>query len=618
MTPDSLSSISLDSIIGSIADEFTDRLHQGETPDIEQYVQQHPQHADVIRQVLSTLQALGPNPSSSNLLADDFVDPTAHVQRTLGDFRILREIGRGGMGVVYQAEQISLGRIVALKVLPFAGVLDERQLKRFKYEARAAASLDHPHIVSVYSVGCERAVHFYAMQYVEGQSLAEIIADLRGDTDDEDAVVPTDVETKPVAALSTERETDSSAFFRRVARLGIQASEALDHAHGVGIVHRDIKPSNLMVDMAGKLLVTDFGLAQIQGEGNLTMTGDLVGTLRYMSPEQADSDRAVLDHRADIYSLGITLYELLTLRPAFEGREKAKLLRDILEHDPPAPRSINSAIPRDLETIVLKAISKDPVDRYSKAAELAEDLRRFVDDTPIHAKRISLAERAFRWVRRHSAAVSVVTALSLVISITAITAAVMFAQQGNQLAQQRNQLTQRGNELTEALAESKQHQQQADANFEIARQAVDDMYTQVAEKWLQEQPHLTKMQRDFLFKAAEFYENVPAQYQDDPVLLQDAAGAHQRVGEIHHKLGDTAKANKQFEASLAICRRLVDRDPDDDEARLWQAKALIGIGDVGYTEIDSLQQKTIQVVVVERYYDRALEILQQLHKRSPA
>jgi serine/threonine protein kinase len=251
-----------------------------------------------------------PGPTGENALA-----------APLGDYHLVREVGRGGMGVVYEAMQLSLDRRVALKVLPFAAVLDAKQLQRFKNEAQAAACLHHPNIVPVYGLGCERAVHFYAMQFIDGQTVAQVIADLtKQDRQGQreagtGAVAP----TPPVAASVTYRSTTSPAFFRTVANLGVQAAAALDHAHQFGVVHRDIKPANLLVDATGNLWITDFGLAQCRNQAGLTMTGDLLGTVGYMSPEQASGDGIVVDQRTDIYSLGVTLYELVTLHRAFPG-----------------------------------------------------------------------------------------------------------------------------------------------------------------------------------------------------------------------------------------------------------------------------------------------------------
>ncbi len=212
-------------------------------------------------------------------------------------------------------------------------------------------------------------------------------------------------------------------FFRNVARLGVEAADALDHAHGLGILHRDIKPANLLIDPHGAAWITDFGLARLPSDFSLTGTNDVVGTLRYMSPEQAQARRGVVDQRTDIYSLGVTLYELLTLRPAFEGRDHQELLRQIATEEPVTPRRLNRAIPRDLETIVLKAMAKDPSHRYGTAQELAADLGRFLADEPILARRPGLVERTLRWARRHweiVATAAAVVMVSLAISTTLI------------------------------------------------------------------------------------------------------------------------------------------------------------------------------------------------------
>jgi serine/threonine protein kinase len=386
------------------------------------------------------------------------------VPSPLGDFRLLREIGRGGMGVVYEAEQMSLGRRVALKVLPFASTLDPKQLQRFKNEAQAAAHLHHTNIVPVHATGCERGVHFYAMEFIDGQSLAAVIAALRATvkgrmtndhslTDDDSqktsAYVPscnagTEVRQSTSGLLPTLGVRDPS-FFRSVAQLGIQAAEALDHAHQLGIIHRDIKPANLLIEgepgalaTGVRLWITDFGLAHMQSQGGLTMTGDLIGTLRYMSPEQALAKRVLVDHRTDIYSLGVTLYELLTLEPAFGGRDRQELLRQIAFEEPIPPRRLDRGLPAELETIVLKAMEKNPADRYATAQDLADDLRRFLEDKPIRAKRPTLVQRGVKWVRRHQAVSWMGAAVLALLAVGSTISAIIIAQQRN-LAEQRRQ-----------------------------------------------------------------------------------------------------------------------------------------------------------------------------------
>src|SRR5262245_44560404 len=376
-----------DALLADLIEEITDKLRAGVAVDVDAYVARHPERAAQIRELLPALQVLaaaGSTPASGEPATGE----PSLLPGVLGDFCIVREVGRGGMGVVYEAEQLSLNRRVALKVLPFAATMDPRQLQRFHNEAKAAACLHHTNIVPVFGVGCERGVHFYAMQFIDGLSLAALLEQQRGDGSPHSdqpttayaaplAPATPAAETAVQAAAVTVRAPRDAAYFRRIAEWGIQAAEAPDCAHQLGIVHRDIKPANLMVDPTGRLWVTDFGLAQVQSDSRLTMTGDLVGTLRYMSPEQALAKRVVIDHRTDIYSVGATLYELLALRPAFARTDRQELLRQIAFEEPRRLRQINKAIPAELETILLKAMEKNPQDRYATAKELADDLRRF-------------------------------------------------------------------------------------------------------------------------------------------------------------------------------------------------------------------------------------------------
>jgi WD40 repeat protein/serine/threonine protein kinase len=426
-----------EALLTEATDAFMEELNGGGQPDVEQFAQRYPLVADALRHVLPALRLLR--------VPDNVADPDMEPGLgRLGDFRVLREVGRGGMGVVYEAEQISLGRRVALKVLPFASTLDAKQLQRFKNEAQAAAGLHHTNIVPVHATGCERGVHYYAMQYIEGQTLAAVIAELRqsseprlnskprplgrgeqiGDQTTAYASFPdgrgSDA-TPPVAVLSTERSTQAAAYFRTAAQLGVQAAKAVEHAHQLGVVHRDIKPANLLIDGRGHLWVTDFGLAHCQGQLGLTLSGDLVGTLRYMSPEQALAKRVMVDHRTDVYSLGVTLYELLALEAAFGGRDRQELLRQIAFEEPRRPTSHNKAIPAELETIVLKAMEKNPAERYATAQELAEDLERFLRDEPIRARRPSVLMRVRKWGRRHPA---VMVAIAVVLLVTLVALAV--------------------------------------------------------------------------------------------------------------------------------------------------------------------------------------------------
>jgi serine/threonine protein kinase/Flp pilus assembly protein TadD len=420
--------------LGEIAFAYLEARDKGQAPDERDLLTRHPEFAEELAEFLADQAnverfAASLRPAILAGQAPTAANGAAGVPHALGDFRLLREVGHGGMGIVYEAEQLSLGRRVALKVLPFAATMDPRQLQRFQNEARAAASLEHPHIVPVYGVGCERGVHYYAMKFIDGQTLAAMIdaqhTDHAGPPSDEPTTDyrPTVAAnpTTPIAKASTERIPHEATFFRSVAEWGIQAAEALEHAHSMGIVHRDIKPANLMIDGQGKLWVTDFGLARTAADSGLTMTGDLVGTLRYMSPEQALAKHGLVDHRTDVYSLGVTLYELLTGTPAADGMDREEILNRITREEPRQPRTVDTAIPRDLETIVLKAVAKTPSERYASAGELADDLRRFLEDKPIRAKRPTLVQRAAKWSRGHrplvwSAVVALVAILTAVVS----------------------------------------------------------------------------------------------------------------------------------------------------------------------------------------------------------
>lgn len=424
--------------VEQLAEEFLARLRRGDRPPLSEYTNSHPELAEEIRDLFPALVMME-EAKPAGTEPHETTGGSAAAPEQLGDFRILREVARGGMGVVYEAEQMSLGRHVALKVLPSQSGADPLRLLRFRREARSAAKLHHTNIVPVFEVGSSEGVHYYAMQFIQGQGLDEVLHELRrlraGDGAIESPksdltaslagglrsglfpgapIIPlprpaVDVPRSDASALLT---GPVSHYFRSVARLGLQAAEALAYAHGQRVLHRDVKPSNLLLDREGTLWLTDFGLAKDDSD-DLTRTGDIVGTVRYMAPERF---HAVSDPRTDVYSLGITLYEMLALRPAFPEADRFKLIQQIAKDDPPKPRSIDAAIPRDLETIVLKAIEKEPNRRYSSAADMAEDMRRFLADRPIRARRASWREQAWRWCRRNPGiAASLSTAVAFLV-----------------------------------------------------------------------------------------------------------------------------------------------------------------------------------------------------------
>lgn len=588
-------------LVSQAADEFLEKIQRGESPDVEAYAERFAPVADVLRGVLPALQAMRDERSASLLPDGDELRPVIDGQ--LGDFRILRELGRGGMGIVYEAEQISLRRRVALKVLPFAATLDGRRLERFKNEALAAARLHHTHIVPVHAVGCERGVYYYAMQLIDGASLAEVIAQWQqaaAPTPQGEAARPSSQTNSHVLAdlwpsaaaprtgpaavsptpagptpaspthgpptISTVPAGGAAQFFQTVARLGFQAASALEHAHNLDVIHRDIKPANLLVDASGNLWVTDFGLARLRSDMELTASGDIVGTYRYMSPEQGLGKNGLVDHRTDIYSLGATLYELATLRPAFDGQCREELLARVSGQDPVPPRRINRAIPADLETIILKAMRKEPRDRYLSAADLAEDLQRFLDSRPIRAKNPGVMERVSKWSRRHKPLVAVgLVALLLAVLGLAISN-VLVARERSKTRRAYDEVARKQSETEAALAQEAQQRELAERSFRQAREMLDS-FVQASIEDLSVKQDDEDIRQTLLLASLPYYQSFIEQTRDNPPLQAELAASHLRVAKILEAIGSTPEARAALENSLQTQERLVRERPQDQALR---------------------------------------------------
>ena len=638
--------------VAAAAQEFLAALEAGQRPSRQAFIGRHPEIAGELAACLEGLEflyrAAPPRRSGSsaaqgskNRLAAAPRDPDpGHTAAAndellpLGDFRLVREIGRGGMGVVYEAVQLSLGRRVAVKVLPFASALDAKHLQRFKNEAQAAAQLHHTNIVPVYAVGAERGVHFFAMQLIEGQPLSRLVHHWRdagqeapydaptvAQSSDPDSqrmvsriadhlrhappealaltqpvVSPAPPASRPLAASTravaqdrTERE-----FFRAAADLVRQAALALEHAHQFGVVHRDIKPANLLVDERGKLWITDFGLAQVPTDATLTRTGDVMGTLRYMSPEQATGDHVALDHRTDIYSLGATFYELLTLEPVFSESDSHALLRRILEDEPRPPRALASKIPVELETIVLKAMAKQPAERYDTAQQLADDLENWLDDRPILARRPTLWERAARWRRRHQAVMRVagVFFVLALVGFAASTVVISHEHTQTKLAYER--------EIAQRAA--------SEESFRQARRAVDT-FSQLGEDELVNMPTMQPLRRKFLETALAYYGAFLDQRQDDPSVRAELEASSERVARIIDELAAlegyaplSLLSDKRVQQDLQLTAEQREQlDPllarlSEERKQLRAAAASLSAA--------SRQQQWVDIL---RYYDRRIQ-----------
>jgi serine/threonine protein kinase len=620
--------------VDELAEEFVERYRRGERPAISEYTQRHPELAEEIHEVFPALvmiEEAGPEEPGPIHARAASITADGRPLEQLGDYHILRQIGRGGMGVVYEAVQEALGRHVALKVLPFTLSSDPTHLKRFRREARSAARLHHTNIVPVFDIGECRGIHYYAMQFIQGQGLDEILQELRrlrcfhpttngvetGREGDEErgrqSVLGSEMEicdrdqsfSLATGLLTGQFRTDDSPeekqeirsqrseirgqrsevgkqkpepgalatgapdvrpdsdstlsliggssefsaqseyhFYRSVARVGLQVAEALAYAHGQKVLHRDIKPSNLLLDLQGTIWVTDFGLAKEEESDDLTRTGDIVGTLRYMAPERFSGQA---DRRSDIYSLGMTLFELLTLRPAFPEMDRARLIQRITREEPPRPRKIDARIPRDLETIICKAIAKEPADRYVTAEALGEDLRRFLADRPIRARRASFMEKSLRWCRRNPALAWL--AATLLLALLSGTAGIAWQW--------------RRAEVNYRAARAQRAR--ADANARKARAALDEAFTRVSESKLIQVPGAQPLRRELLQAALGYYRDFLDEARDDPELQADVAAAYFRVASANIMLNQADEAVAALRDGLDLVEKLLAEHPEDRE-----------------------------------------------------
>ena len=356
---------------------LTDELRAGRTPEIDLLAAQHAELSQELRELWTAVQlaegiAADVASSAGRLAPGGLLDAAVSLgdlPRQFGDFELLEELGRGGMGIVFKARQLSLGRVVALKMILRGDLASPADVARFRSEAASAARLGHPHIVPVYEVGEHDGQPYFAMKYIEGTTLGRRLAD------------------GPLPP-------------RESAELLVPVCQAIHYAHQHGILHRDLKPSNILIDGEGRPHVTDFGLAkQVTADTQLTRSGAILGTPSYMAPEQAAGNRGQLGPASDVYSLGTILYHLLTGRPPFQAASPVDTVLLVLEQDPLPPRLVNPRADRDLEMIALHCLQKPPLLRYASAEALANDLQAYLADEPISARSGRFTQIIARWFR---------------------------------------------------------------------------------------------------------------------------------------------------------------------------------------------------------------------------
>jgi serine/threonine protein kinase/tetratricopeptide (TPR) repeat protein len=579
-----------------ILDDYLVSIEQGAPADPEELLARNPDDAEDLRGYLSGLQlfhaAVAPQAEPHT------TEMPACAARVLGDYRLLREIGRGGMGVVYEAWQVSLRRRVAIKVLPFTAAADARQIGRFKNEAQAAAQVLHPNIVPIYAVGDEDGVHYYAMQLVNGQSLASLLESMRpGTAAGQGTTAPNNTltvgcqkgcrrqaNTEKPSRNASRTAAETADHIRVIAQLGQQAAEALHAAHEYGVVHRDVKPSNLLLDDHGKLWVTDFGLARCRDNAGLTQTGDVLGTMRYMSPEQATGRIELIDHRTDIYSLGVTLYELATLHHPADGVSN---LACYFRQDRSAPQPLrqrNRHIPPGFQTIVLKAIAENPQERYTTAQKLAEDLARFLNGKPILASPPSVLNRAGRWAKRHRGLVGAAAAMVLV----ALSAAFVTQKQHVRATQ---------NALDKATAELR------------LRGAVLDRFATRLVDQLEAIPGAEGVRQQLLEDSIDYYRQFASEAAEEPLLQTELAIAYSKLGGLSDEIGDRQQALASHKKAVALWEESAARDSHNEECARNLARARNDIG--------QLLAEMGQLAEARQWLDKANALQQSLLVQNP-
>lgn len=543
-----------------LATDFMERQRRGESPTVEEYAQRHPDLEDQILSLFPLITVVESSKAGDRHASDGRASLAGHRFEKLGDFQLIRELGRGGMGIVYEAEQLSLRRTVAVKVLPPQAVLAADNIRRFQHEAQTAARLHHPNIVPVFGVGECEGIHFLVMQRIDGEALDDYLRE---------------------AAKS-----GKPAFQpRQVAAIGVQVARALAFAHQEQVLHRDIKPGNLLIGQDQQVWVADFGLARVVGDSVTTSTW-LSGSLRYMAPERFQGQ---CDARSDVYSLGVTLLELLTERPAFPEREPAELMKRITEGAIDAAlKGLAPSLPRDLRMIVCKAACADVRTRYSTAAELADDLQRYLDGQPVRARPIAAWESAWRWARRNPALAA--AALTVWLSLLISTVALGIGYRSSYLANQRTR---------EALSRESAALATSERTFELAFETLNQVVGELTPKVSSFHPSLWELSTEdgdpaihqamsapspqvarALEQVLPLYRRLATEAPHREQVAWRAAQAGGRLGRIRAQLGQYEPARQDFTQALSLLERLEPRQLKRVEVEILKAQLGNDLGEI--------------------------------------
>ncbi len=569
-----------------LAEEFLAEVRKGVNVTPEGFAARHPDRGLELRDLCETLLMLEGCKRERETSATGGKRLVVPQIERLGDYRIVREVGRGGMGVVFEAVQESLNRRVALKVLPQASLLAGNQLERFRREAQTAAGLHHTNIVPVFDSGEADGLHFYAMQFIDGEGLDAVVKSMRK-------------QANP-AAVSAVRER-----CRLAARAGAEVAEALHHAHHHGALHRDVKPANLLLDREGHVWVTDFGLAKALEQNGLTNTGDVLGTLQYMAPEQFDGR---YDERSEVYALGATLYEIACLRSAFVAETRAELIEKIRAGKVETLRRLMPSAPLDLETILTRAMAIDPQRRYANAAELGCDLRAFLEDRPIAARRQSNFELLWAWGRRNRALAAAGAVACLAVATAAIVGWTSYWTTRGALEQARV------SEAAARLTSERDRANLADSLqvFEdvfdtiVGRDPLDALVEDGAENGATVAALPPPVDADalaLLERMLDFYDRFAERNRDNVALRQQTARSYARVGAIQQRLGRGDEAVAAYERATALLREIADSGQKPELAALLQ-------------ELGQVQMRRGQPRLAATCYAESLSLIQSVDSSS--